>query len=91
MAKIAVRSFMETELTSSRRRKTDNADAVFIVGKGKRSDEKPMLLPAISQLLKDEYDIVATLDERNTGRLRISNDCIEGFIERKKWRGALKS
>ena len=82
---------METELTSSRRRKTDNADAVFIVGKGKRSDEKPMLLPAIKQLLKDEYDIVATLDERNTGRLRVSNDCIEGFIERKKWRGALKS
>jgi len=86
MAKIAVRSFMETELTSSRRRKTDNAGAVFIVGKGKRSDEKPMLLPAIKQLLKDEYDIVATLDERNTGRLRVSNDCIEGFIERKKWR-----
>lgn len=83
---------METELTSSRRRKTDNADAVFIVGKGKRSDdEKPMLLPAIKQLLKDEYDIVATLDERNTGRLRVSNDCIEGFIGRKKWRGALKS
>jgi hypothetical protein len=81
---IAVRSFMETELTSSRRRKTDNADAVFIVGKGKRSDDKPMLLPAIKQLLKNEYDIVATLDEKNTGRLRVSNDCIEGFIERRR-------
>ena len=85
MAKIAVRSFMESQL-ASRRRKSDGADAVPIVGKGKRSEDKPVLLPAIMQLLQDEYGIVAVLDEQNTGRLRISKDSFGGLVERKKWK-----
>ena len=38
MAKIAVRSFIENDLISQRR-KLDNCDVVFIVGKGKRSED----------------------------------------------------
>jgi hypothetical protein len=85
MAKIAVRSFMETELTS-RRKKPVSADAVFIVGKGKRSEDKPVLLPAIAQMLQEEYGIIAVLDEKNTGRLRVSKDSIRSLVEKKKWK-----
>ena len=76
---------MESQL-ASRRRKADGSDAVFIVGKGKRSEDKPVLLPAIVQLLQDEYGIVAALDEQNTGRLRISKDSIGGLVKRKKYK-----
>jgi hypothetical protein len=86
MAKIAVRSFMETDLISQKK-KYDNSDVVFIVGKGKRSEDKPVLLPAIMHLFEEEYGITAVLDENNTGRIRISSDCISSLVERKKWNG----
>ncbi|KAL3800075.1 hypothetical protein ACHAW5_004442 [Stephanodiscus triporus] len=85
MAKIAVRSFMETELTAPRW-KPVSADVVFIVGKGKRSEDKPVLLPAIAHMLQEEYGIIAVLDETNTGRLRVSKDGIRSLVERKKWK-----
>eukprot|EP00571_Detonula_confervacea_P002929 CAMPEP_0172331866 /NCGR_PEP_ID=MMETSP1058-20130122/62143_1 /TAXON_ID=83371 /ORGANISM="Detonula confervacea, Strain CCMP 353" /LENGTH=1150 /DNA_ID=CAMNT_0013049141 /DNA_START=107 /DNA_END=3556 /DNA_ORIENTATION=+ len=84
MAKIAVRSHMETTL-SSRRKKLDSVDAVFIVGKGKRSEEKPVLMPAIIQLLHEEYGIDATVDKNNKGRIRVAKEAIEALIERRKW------
>lgn len=73
-------------LLSSRRMKFDHVDAVFIVGKGKRSEEKPVLLPTIIHLLHEEYGIDAKIDQKNAGRLRITKECIKGFIERKKWK-----
>ena len=76
---------MESQL-ASRRRKSDGSDAVLIVGKGKRSEDKPVLLPAILQLLQDEYGIVAVLDEQNSGRVRIPKDSIRGLVGRKKWK-----
>lgn len=85
MAKIAVRSYMEAAL-SSKRKKFGSVDVVFIVGKGKRSEDKPVLMPAIMQLLKDEYGITATIDERNTGRLRIAREAFYLFVERKRWK-----
>ena len=86
MAKIAVRSFIENDLISQRR-KLDNCDVVFIVGKGKRSEDKPVLLPAIMNLFEEEYGIFAVLDENNAGRIRVSRDCIKSLVERKRWKG----
>jgi len=85
MAKIAVRNVMDT-LLSSKGKQFDGSDAVFIVGKGKRSDDRPVLLPAILQLLQDEYGISATVDEQNTGRIRVTNDAIASLLEKKRWK-----
>jgi len=84
MAKVAVRSYLSSLLTS--RNKFNNTDAVLIVGKGKRSEERPVLMPAILQLLRDEYEIDATVDKENTGRIRVAKESIERFIRKKKWR-----
>lgn len=84
MAKIAVRNVMDTLLSS--KGKQFDGDAVFIVGKGKRSDDRPVLLPAILQLLQDEYGISATVDEQNTGRIRVTNDAIASLLEKKRWK-----
>ena len=85
MAKIAVRSYMES-LLLQRRNEDINADAVFIVGKGKGSEGKPVLMPAIMQLLCDDYCVDAAVDPINQGRIRVSKDSIERFIKRKRWR-----
>ncbi len=77
---------MENDLISQRR-KLDNSDIVFIVGKGKRSEGKPVLLPAIMNLFEEEYGIFAVLDDNNTGRIRLSMDCIKILVDRKKWKG----
>ena len=84
MAKIAVRSYMDS-LLSPRRKIFDYADAVFIVGKGKHSEERPVLMPTILRLFRDEFGIDATIDKKNTGRVRLAKESIERFIEKKKW------
>jgi len=85
MAKIAVRSYMEALLT--KKQESSITDAVFIVGQGKGSDDgKPVLLPAVVKLLLEEYRINASVDEFNMGRLRISKESLESFIERKSWK-----
>ena len=58
-------------------------DAVFIVGKGKRSKEKAVLMPAILQLLSDEYGITAEIDDYNTGRIRVAKETIEECIRKR--------
>ncbi len=76
---------METFLT--KKQESPITDAVFIVGQGKGSDDgKPVLLPAVRQLLLDEYEVKAFVDECNTGRLRISRESLELFVERKRWK-----
>ncbi|KAL7526551.1 hypothetical protein ACHAXR_002503, partial [Thalassiosira sp. AJA248-18] len=85
LAKIAVRSYMGS-LLSPRRRKFSTADAVFIVGKGKRSEEMPVLIPTILQLFRDEFGIEATIDKKNKGRIRVAKESIENIIESKKWK-----
>lgn len=42
---------MENLLLSGK--SSDGSDAVFIVGKGKRSDDRPVLMSAIVQLLRE--------------------------------------
>ena len=82
MAKIAVRVFMESLLSSE----SFDTDAVFIVGKGKRSDEKPVVMPAIIRLLEDEFGVSATIDGQNSGRVRITNTTIANLFEKKRWK-----
>ena len=80
MAVIATRSHLEQVLYSSDDRKSSNdaKDIVFIVGKGKRSENnKPVLMKAILQLLQEEYDIYACIDENNAGRIRVPKESIE--------------
>ena len=76
---------METML-SSRQKSFNSSDVVFIVGKGKRSEDRPVLMPAILQLLLNEYGIPATIDEENTGRIRVSYKSIDSLVEKKKWK-----
>ena len=83
MAKIAVRSYMDSLLFSPNKKLHD---AIFIVGKGKHSEERSVLMPAIKQLLRDEYGIHITTDKKNTGRIVIPEESIKGFIERKRWK-----
>ena len=85
MAKIAVRSYMES-LLSSRTKATNNGDAVFIVGKGKRSEERPVLMPTVLGLFHEELGIEATIDGKNAGRIRVAKEDLEKFVERKNWK-----
>jgi len=80
MAKIAVSSCMEHILFSKHRK---YADAVFIVGKGNRSEDRPVLMPAILQFLREKYDISGKIDDNNTGRIRVTKECIENYIKKK--------
>jgi hypothetical protein len=82
MAKIAVRVYMETILSSE----SFDTDAVFIVGKGKRSDDRPVVMPAIIQLLEDEFGVSATIDGQNSGRVRVTKASIANLIEKKRWK-----
>lgn len=84
MAKIAIRSYMDS-LLSPRRKVYGKGDAVFIVGKGKRSEERPVLMPTILRLFREEFRIDVTVDKNNTGRVRLSKESIERFIKQKKW------
>ena len=84
MAKIAVRSYV-TSLLSSKKSLPCSDDAVFITGKGRRSEEKPVLQSTIIQLLCDEFGINAHVDEENAGRVRIPKASIETFVEEMKW------
>lgn len=66
------------------RKKKDfgNRDFIIIVGKGKHSEDKPVLLPTILHFLHEEFGIEATIDEHNKGRIRVSRESIEAAIER---------
>ena len=74
---------METLLSS---KTFDGSDAIFIVGKGNRSDDGPVLMPVILQLLREEYEVSATIDEQNSGRIRVTNETITYLIEKKRWK-----
>ena len=80
MAKIAVRSYMDKMIYSQVQ---NYKEAVFIVGKGKRSQEKSVLIPVVLQLLRDEYGITAEIDDKNSGRIRATKETIEECIARR--------
>eukprot|EP00986_Skeletonema_menzelii_P012920 scaffold7298_cov150-Skeletonema_menzelii.AAC.20 len=84
MAKIAVRGYLESLLT--RKKKAIRGDTIFIVGKGKGSEGKPVLLPTILNLLREELGVDAKVDDNNVGRIRVTGASIDNFIETRRWK-----
>ena len=61
-------------------------DLILIVGKGKGSrDGKPILLPEIMNLLREEYGIEGLIDQNNTGRIRIPSPSLIDFVRSRSW------
>jgi pentatricopeptide repeat protein len=85
MAKIAVRNVVDSLL--QKRASHDVAkDLIMVLGKGKGSiDGKAKLMPVIKALLKDEYNINASVEENNPGRIRIQSEVLIEFIETRRW------
>jgi pentatricopeptide repeat domain-containing protein 1 len=84
MARAAVRSHFESMLMNARPIIAD--DLIIIVGKGLRSTEEPVLMPAVTLLLKHEYGIQAKLQANNRGRLVVEADALRAFVTTKSWR-----
>uniref|UniRef100_A0A7S4RNZ8 Smr domain-containing protein n=3 Tax=Ditylum brightwellii TaxID=49249 RepID=A0A7S4RNZ8_9STRA len=86
MAKIAVRSVIES-LLKPRCAHDISKDFVVIVGRGKGSEGgRPVLLPVIQQMLQSEFGVMSNIDESNSGRLRVKREELESFVKRKGWR-----
>jgi len=86
MAKIAVRSAIDSLLLGKSKRSA-KADLVIIVGKGNGSHGgKSVLLPVVQHVLREEYGLQSLVDESNSGRLRISRNSLDSFVESKRWR-----
>jgi pentatricopeptide repeat domain-containing protein 1 len=84
MARAAVRSHFENMLMNARPIIAD--DLIIIVGKGLRSTEEPVLMPAVQKLLEHEYGIEAKLQANNRGRLVVEADALRAFVTTKSWR-----
>jgi len=47
---------------------------------------KPVLLPTILELLREEIGVDARVDKNNVGRIRVSGASVHEFIESKRWK-----
>lgn len=87
MANAAVRSVLESLLDGTKRSEHDvREDLVIIVGKGKRSEFEPVLLPAVLELIEKEYNISGIVDSENSGRLILEASRLQKLQELRKWR-----
>jgi hypothetical protein len=86
MATIAVRSVMESMLSSKPCHDPKN-DLILIVGKGLGSEGNvPVLRPKIQQQLQGEFCVNSEIQDSNAGRLRIVSSELQSFVERRRWR-----
>lgn len=85
MGNAAVRSVMES-LLSSKPAHDVTRDLVIIVGKGKGSEDEPVLLPTVRNLLRLEYEIKGNVDAANAGRFVVASEELQSFVERRQWR-----
>lgn len=83
LARAAVRSYLENLLAGRRRAVVD--DLVIVVGKGLRSSAAPVLGAAVSKILSEEYDIVASVVESNIGRLIVEKKDLQKLIDTRGW------
>lgn len=60
-------------------------DLVIIVGKGKGSEDKPVLLPAVRSLLERDYGIHGFVDATNAGRFVIPSKALKAFVDKHEW------
>ena len=87
MAKIAVRSVIDSLLLPkwSAVAHNSNKDLIIIVGKGKGSEEgRAVLMPVVTNLLKDEYDIDCSVEKTNLGRICVSSSSLQSFAKRSR-------
>lgn len=47
---------------------------------------KPVLLPTILNLLREELGVDAKVDDNNVGRIRVTGASIDNFIETRRWK-----
>ncbi len=86
MAKIAVRIAIDSLLGKPSFHAMDiNEDLIVVLGKGKHSEGKAKLMPIIKDLLENEYEIKSSIEEENSGRLRILSEVLVEFSERRRW------
>jgi DNA-nicking Smr family endonuclease len=84
-AKAAVRSWLESVALGQQKPRFED-DLVIIVGKGLGSeDNKPVLMPALQEYLKQEYGIAALVDENNPGRLLVKAEVLRKFASTRRW------
>ena len=84
MANAAVRSVMES-LLSVEPAHDVREDLVIIVGKGKGSEGKQVLLPVVRQLLEEDYGIVGSVDATNAGRFVVPSGSLQSYVEKHQW------
>lgn len=84
MAKAAVRSVMES-LLSEEPAHDVREELVIIVGKGKGSEGKQVLLPSVQKLLEQDYGIVGNVDATNAGRFVVSSESLQSYVEKHQW------
>jgi len=58
---------------------------VVIVGKGRGSEAEPVLLPAVQQVLRDDYGIESSIDPANSGRIIVSAQELQRFVAGMSW------
>lgn len=81
MAKAAVRSQINSWILHKGSARL-TADRVVVVGKGLRSADEPVLLPAVVNLLLKEYCIKAVVDPDNCGRIIVPSGEFKAFLDK---------
>ena len=84
LARSAVKSFLDSILKRGKEKAIED-DFVIIVGKGLRSEEKPVLLPTLQELLLSEYGLAVDAEEENAGRLVIKAETLRSVVAGRSW------
>lgn len=84
LASCAVKSFLDSMLKRGKEKAIED-DFIIIVGKGLRSEEKPVLLPALQELLLSEYGLAIDAAEENAGRLVIKAETLRSVVAGRSW------
>uniref|UniRef100_A0A7S4IIR1 Smr domain-containing protein n=1 Tax=Odontella aurita TaxID=265563 RepID=A0A7S4IIR1_9STRA len=62
---------------------TGDRDLVFIVGKGRGSEDgRPVLAPVVGEVLRREFGLASSTDVSNSGRLRVKREEISSYLDR---------
>jgi pentatricopeptide repeat domain-containing protein 1 len=84
MARSSLRSHLEWLLNTGKQGVND--DLMIIVGKGKHSQETPVLRGTVCRFLKLEYGIEPVVNDNNPGRISIPSKSLNDFITKRSWR-----
>ena len=85
MARIAIRSVMESLLSGSNPSHNIDNPLVIIVGKGRGSTSEPVLMPFVRNLFEQNYGIIPQADPNNSGRLIVHGRDLRSYVDRHQW------